>query len=86
MFSGPGMTATRFFESIPDRDLRRFLDPGVLSILDAIFGGRIAGDDLQRVARTLVDLDVMLGEAKGRRLVLSLLPEQKRTELEGRIG
>ena len=86
MFSGPGLTVTRFFESIPDRDLRRFLDPGVLSILDAIFGGRLAGDDLQRVARTLVDLDVMLGEAKGRRLVLSLLPEQKRTELEGRIG
>ena len=86
MFSGPGLTVTRFFESIPDRDLRRFLDPGVLSILDAIFGGRIAGDDLQRVARTLVDFDVMLGEAKGRRFVLSLLPEQKRTELEDRIG
>lgn len=86
MFSGPGLTVTRFFESIPDRDLRRFLDPGALSILDAIFGGRIAGDDLQRVARTLVDFDVMLGEVKGRRFVLSLLPEQKRTELEDRIG
>ena len=86
MFHGPGLTVTRFFESIPDRDLRRFLDPNVLSVLDAVFGGCIAGYDLQRVTRTLVDLDVMLGEAKGRRFVLSLLPEQKRTELEDRIG
>lgn len=86
IFSGPGLTVTSLFESIPDRELRRFLDPGVLSVLDAIFGGCIAGDDLQRVARTLVDLDVMLGETEGRRLVLSLVPEQKRAELEGRVG
>lgn len=86
MFSGPGLTVTSFFKSIPDRDLRRFLDPGVLSVLDAVFGGCIAGDDLQRVARTLVDLDVLFGETKGRRLILSLLPEQKRAELEGRVG
>ena len=86
MFSGPGLTVTSFFKSIPERDLRRFLDPGVLSVLGAIFGGCIAGDDLQRVARTLVDLDVMLEETEGRRLVLSLVPEQKRAELEGRVG
>ena len=86
MFSGPGLTVTSFFKSIPDRDLRRFLDPGVLSVLGAIFGGCMAGDDLQRVARTLVDLDVMLGETEGRKLVLSLVPEQKRAELQGRVG
>ena len=86
MFSGPGLTVANLFESIPDRDLRRFLDPGVLSVLDALFGGCIAGDDLQRVARTLVDLDVMLGETRGRKLVLSSVPEQKRAELESRVG
>ena len=86
MFGGPGLTVARFFEAISDEALRRFLDSRVLSVLDAIFGGRIAGDDLQRVARTLVDLDVLLGEAKGRRLILNMVPEQKRAELEGRVG
>ena len=57
-----------------------------MSVLDAIFGGRIEGGDLRRVARTLVDFDVLLGEREGRRLVLSLIPEQKRAELEARVG
>lgn len=83
---GPGLTVGWLFDSLPDRELRRFLDPGVLSVLDAIFGGRIAGEDLRRVARTLVDFDVLLGERAGRRLVLSLIPERKRAELETRVG
>lgn len=83
---GPGLTVALLFDSLPDRELRRFLDPGVLSVLDAIFGGRIAGEDLRRVARTLVDFDVLLGERAGRRLVLNLIPERKRAELEGRVG
>ena len=86
VITGLGLTVVQFFESITDRELKRFLDPGVLSVLDAIFGGRIAGNDLRRVAQTLVDFDILIGEAKGRRLVLSLVPEQKRPELEGRIG
>ena len=86
MLNGPGLTVSRFFESISDRELRRFLDPGVLSVLDALFGGRITGDDLRRVAQTLVDFDMLLRERDGRRLVLSLVPEQKRAELEARVG
>ena len=86
ILDGLGLTAARFFESISDRELRRFLDPGVLSVLDAIFGGRITGDDLRRVAQTLVDLDVLLRERDGRRLVLSFVPEHKRAELEARVG
>ena len=83
---GPGLSVARFFDSIPDRELRQFLDPGVLSVLDAIFGGCIVGEDLRRVAHTIVDFDVMLGDKEGRRLVLSLVPEQKRAELEDRVG
>ena len=83
---GPGLTVAWLFDSLPDRELRRFLDPGVLSVLDAIFGGRIAGEDLRRVARTLVDFDVLLGERAGRRLVLNHIPERKRDELEARVG
>ena len=83
---GPGLTVAWFLDSLPDRELRRFLDPGVLSVLDAIFGGRIDGEDLRRVARTLVDFDVLLGEREGRRLVLNLIPAQKRAELEARVG
>ena len=82
---GPGLTVSRFLDSLSEGDLRRFLDPGVLSVLDAIFGGCIAGDDLRRVAQTLVDFDVLLGEMEGRRRVLSCVPEQKRAELEVRI-
>ena len=85
MFDGLGLTVARFFESLSDRDLRRFLDPGVLSVLDALFGGSIAGEDLRRVAHTLVDLDVVVAEVEGRRLVLSLIPEQKSAELKVRV-
>lgn len=83
---GPGLTVSRFFASIPDLDLRRFMDPGVLSVLDAIFGGRTAGDDLRRVAHTLVDVSALLGEQDGRSLVLDLVSDPKRTELEARVG
>ena len=83
---GPGLSVTWFLDSLSDQELRRFLDPGVLSVLNAIFGGRIGGSDLRRVVRTLVDFDVLLGEREGRRLVLNLIPEQKRAELEARVG
>ncbi|MCY3816199.1 MAG: DEAD/DEAH box helicase family protein [Gammaproteobacteria bacterium] len=54
--------------------------------MDALFGGRIDGEDLRRVARTLVDFDVLLGEPNGRKLVLGLVPDPKRAELEARLG
>ena len=85
MFGGPGLSVNQFFEALSDQDLRRFLDPGVLAVLDTIFGGRIAGDDLKRVARTLVDVDILLGDEEGRKLVLSLVPDEKLAELEGRV-
>ena len=83
---GPGLTVARFLDSLADSDVRRFLDPAVLVVLDAIFGGTIAGDDLRRVARTIVDFDVVLRTQEGRRLVLSLVTPQKQAELEGRVG
>ena len=83
---GPGLTVARFVESLSDSDVRRFFDPGVLSVLDAIFGGSVAGTDLRRVARTIVDFEVVLGTREGRTLVLSLIPRQKWTELETRVG
>ena len=83
---GPGLSVAWFLDSLPDRELRAFLDPGVLSVLDALFGGRIDGENLRRVARNLVDLDVLLGEPIGRKLVLRLVPDEKRTELEARVG
>ena len=86
MIAGLGLTVAQFFQSIPDRELRRFMDPGVLSVLDAIFCGNIAGDDLRHVAQTIVDFDVLLRDQEGRKLVLSLIPEQKRPELESRVG
>ena len=84
--NGPGLTVARFLETLSDRDVRRFLDPSVLSVLDAIFGGTLAGDDLRRVAQTVVSFDVVLGTREGRKLVLSLVPPQKQAELEARVG
>ncbi len=83
---GPGLTVSRFLGLLSEQELRRFLDSSVLSVLDAIFGGRIAGDNLQRVARSIIDFNVVLGNQEGRRLVLSLIHEQKRSELEDRVG
>ena len=86
LMDGPGLTVARFLESLSDRNARRFLDPTVLSVLDAIFGGIIAGDDLRRVAQTIVSFDVLLGTQEGRKLVWSLMSRQKRAELEVRVG
>ena len=83
---GLGLTVSRFLEAVSDGDARRFLDPGVLSVMDAMFGGRIGGEDLRRVVRTIADFDVVVGDAQGRELVLSLIPEEKRRELERRVA
>lgn len=83
---GPGLLPSRYFSLIGDKALRGFFDRGILSVLDPIFGGEILGDDLQTVAQTLIDLNILLGEEQGRRLVLELLEEPKRAELEERVG
>ena len=85
MFDQPGLTARLYFESLSDQDLRRFTTPEVLSVLDAVFGGRITGGDLQQVVMTLVDMGGLLTEENSRSLVLSLVPQAKRAELEARI-
>ena len=84
--SGPGLTIGQFFASATDQDIRTFVDPGVLAVLDAIFGGQIEGVDLCRVAQTLVDLGTMLNESRDRQAILALLHDSKRVELEARIG
>ena len=85
MYPEIGLTAASFFESMPDGSIRRFFDASVLSVLDALFAGRIAGRDLRRIAVALVDLHALLGEEHGRRLVLGLVPEVKRAELRIRV-
>ena len=83
---GPGLTVDRCFASVADDQLRALLDPSILVVLDAIFGGRIEEDQLRRVARNLVDVSSMLGEASGRNQVLELLSSDKKEELEARLG
>ena len=83
---GIGLTVARFFNLISDEDARQFVEPRVLSVLDAIFGGRIGSEDLRRVGQTIVDFNVVLSDTEGRKLVLSLIPERKRAELESRVG
>ena len=49
MIDSPGLTARLFFESLSDQDLRLFFEPEILSALDALFGGRIVGEELRNV-------------------------------------
>lgn len=86
MFDAPGMTVTAFFKSLSDTDVRRFVDDRVLSVLDALFGGRIADDDLRRAVVEFVDFGEMLKDRARRSLILRLIPEKKRSELDDRIG
>ena len=83
---GPGLTVTQFLASIADQEIRRLLDKGTLSVLDAMYGGQIVGDSLRTVARKLVDMNAFLGDKNERKHVLSLLSEPKRAELEHRVG
>lgn len=85
MTSSIGLTARLFFESLQDEDLRRFVVPEVLSVLDVIFGGHISGEDLKGVVTTLSDMSDLLKEPKSRHLILSLISERKRAELKNRL-
>ena len=84
--SGLGLTASAFMDILPDAELRRFFDPRVVSVLDALFGGQIGGDNLRRVAKAFLDFDSLLGDKESRRRVLRLIPKQKQSELETRVG
>ena len=86
LYQGLGLTVAQFLELLRDQDLRKFVDPGILPILDAVFDGYLDGKNLQNVVRTLVDFDLLLREPQSRRFILNLVPEQKRIELENRIG
>ena len=85
MFPEFGLTIQSFFDSLSDTDIRKFFDESVLSVLDALARGKVEGPDLKRIATIYVDLDATLNDVDGRRLVLSLIPAQKRRELEARV-
>lgn len=84
--SGPGLSCRAFFELLGDEDVRRFIDRRTLGVLDSLFSGRLGGEELRRVALTLVDLDAALNDESGRRLVFSAFPETKRAEFTARVG
>lgn len=86
MWQGLGLTVKQFFSAIPDDAVRGFLDPQVLSVLDALCGGRADAQDLRRIVSQLVDFDGLLLDRAGRRQILAQLPGNKRLELEERIG
>ena len=86
MYDAPGLTLSQFLDCLSDGDVRRLIDVELLSMLDATFGGSIAGDHLRRAARTTISLDEVLRDEAKRELVLQLLPDGKRAELELRSG
>lgn len=86
MSNGPGLSVYQFCNSIEESELRGFFDPGLLKVLDAVFGGKINGEDFRRVARSLIDLDGLLAEESGRRQILKSLPSEKLNEFQIRVG
>ena len=85
MIGGPGLTTQLFFASLREQELRLFIPPNILSVLDALFGGSISGENLLRATITLVDMRDILGNIATRQLVLDLIPPQKRMELRDRL-
>lgn len=85
MSFGPGISVSQFCDSLAESDLRSFIDPGLLKVLDAVFGGKIDSDKLSRVARSLVSIDILLADEGGRKHVLKLLPKNKVQEFESRV-
>ena len=86
MLSGPGLSVARFVDSLTDNALRGLLDRAVLSILDAVFGGRIRGERLRRIVETFIDFGLLLTDERERARVLGLLPAHKQEELRARMG
>lgn len=86
MSGGPGLSVSRFLESLEPTDLRRFINQNILGLLDAIFGGKLDGTDLRRVVLSLVDFRELLADPEGRNLIFSLLPDDKRAEFTMRVG
>jgi DNA repair protein RadD len=86
MNSGPGLSIGQFFSSLNENELRKYIDPGLLKVLDAIFGGKIGNEKLIRVACSVVDFAGLLSEESGRKQILPFLPENKAREFEDRVG
>lgn len=83
---GLGLTASQLIASLDDADLRKLIDPSLLSRLDAISGSSLDGDGLRRAASAVVDLQSLLMQPNSRAQVLSLLSNAKAAELEDRTG
>ncbi len=86
MSVGLGISVSQYCESLDEKVLRSFIDPGLLKVLDAVFGGKIDSDKLSRVARSLVSIDILLVDVNGREKVLKNLPAGKVREFELRVG
>ena len=85
-YEGLGLTVRQFFNLLSDENVRAFLDPGLLRLLDAVLGGKVVGDELRRLTSALVDFSDALSDVATRGRVLRLLPSAKREELEARVG
>lgn len=83
---GPGLSIAGFLDTIPDGQVRRLLDSRVLALLNAVSGCEVGGPRLRLAVQAMVDFSALLEEASSRALVLGLLSEPKRVELEHRLG
>lgn len=84
-FSEYGLTVKQFIYSLSDNDAKRFIDPSIIEVLDALFGGKILGEDLKRATLAVIDMNSILSDQSSRRTVLSLIPKSKLNELEERV-
>lgn len=84
-FSGYGLTVKQFIYSLSDNDVKCFIDPSIIEVLDALFGGKIQGEDLKKAALAVIDMNSILSDQSSRRSVLTLIPKPKLNEFEERV-
>ncbi len=85
-FTGFGLSTQQFLGTLREADLRRLIDPNILPVLDAFFGGRIPEDELRQASLSLIDVSDLLADEQSRQFVVDLVPGVKRGELEERTG
>lgn len=81
-----GLTKTAFLDAISDTSIRCLMDQDTASVLDAFFGEQLEGSKLRGIASSLLDLESYISDPARRRLLLELVPENKQSELETRLG
>ncbi|MFT2018767.1 DEAD/DEAH box helicase [Streptomyces sp. 796.1] len=84
--SAPGIAFARVLDTAPLEYVRGLLGEDTCALLDLLNGGSTDEAMLRSVATAAVSPDELLADSDQRDRFLALLPDEKKTELAGRLG